>query len=327
MLTTTFALPLGPALSEIPLLPGSGDKNHRLNRSDFINWSVEKYYCEFSGSNLIWHAPVAKYYFTPRPMIPLTTTAYAPSTEALFPTPIPARWEFGTTTILLLTAAHLWLLFTHLPLKPAVPPLPSPTFELSYPAWPRQSLSDPAPTEATDAATENLSPLTPTLTDPAEKATTPPSISPPNTPAPTPITEPSSAPAPAPKAAEPRPSPVSPVKKRPSATFIYQQLSTLDEIDPQNLGDCEEMLMECTAYTHDGSRTATGVVPQYGIVAVDPRVIPLGTRLYVVGYGPAVAADTGGLIKGKRIDIFLNSETECRKWGRRKVKVYVIQRP
>jgi len=76
-----------------------------------------------------------------------------------------------------------------------------------------------------------------------------------------------------------------------------------------------------TAYTHTGNRTATGIWPYRGIVAVDPRVIPLGTRLYVEGYGYAVAQDTGGLIKGNRIDVFLDSEAEAIQWGRKLVTV------
>ena len=71
--------------------------------------------------------------------------------------------------------------------------------------------------------------------------------------------------------------------------------------------------------------TATGVKAKYGIVAVDPRVIPLGTRLFVEGYGYAVAADTGGAIKGLRIDLFYESRKEALKFGRRKVKVYIIE--
>lgn len=86
-----------------------------------------------------------------------------------------------------------------------------------------------------------------------------------------------------------------------------------------------EMVMEATAYTHTGNRTATGIYPYVGVVAVDPRVIPLGTRLFVEGYGPAVAADTGGLIKGRIIDVFFDTEEECIQWGRRKVKVYILE--
>ena len=89
--------------------------------------------------------------------------------------------------------------------------------------------------------------------------------------------------------------------------------------------------MEATAYTDNKSsqgqwvgQTATGMKPQVGVIAVDPRVIPLGTKLYIEGYGNAIAGDTGGDIKGNRIDLFLNSESECRAFGRRQVKVTIL---
>jgi 3D (Asp-Asp-Asp) domain-containing protein len=83
--------------------------------------------------------------------------------------------------------------------------------------------------------------------------------------------------------------------------------------------------MTATAYTHTGSPTATGVWPYVGGVAVDPDVIPLGSRLYVEGYGPARAVDTGGLIKGNRIDLFFDTEAECFAFGKREVDVYVLE--
>jgi 3D (Asp-Asp-Asp) domain-containing protein len=74
-----------------------------------------------------------------------------------------------------------------------------------------------------------------------------------------------------------------------------------------------------------GSRTATGRRAGYGVVAVDPRFIPLGTRLYVEGYGFAVAGDTGGAIKGNRIDLGHNSYREALRVGRRRVRVLVLK--
>lgn len=86
----------------------------------------------------------------------------------------------------------------------------------------------------------------------------------------------------------------------------------------------EAMEVTATAYTHTGSNTACGVWPEYGVVAVDPRVIPLGTRMYVEGYGHATALDTGGAIRGSRIDVFLESVGEASRWGVRTVKVYLL---
>lgn len=85
--------------------------------------------------------------------------------------------------------------------------------------------------------------------------------------------------------------------------------------------------MKATAYAAEafrGSRTALGTRAVRGVVAVDPRVIPLGTKLYIEGYGYAVAADTGGAIKGYRIDLVLNTVRECKNFGRRQVKVHIL---
>ncbi len=89
------------------------------------------------------------------------------------------------------------------------------------------------------------------------------------------------------------------------------------------------MQMEATAYTTEdpgcGLYTARGSRLRKGLVAVDPRVIPLGTRLYVVGYGYALADDTGGAIKGNKIDLAYESRAEAFKFGRRMVTVYILE--
>jgi len=80
------------------------------------------------------------------------------------------------------------------------------------------------------------------------------------------------------------------------------------------------------AYSYTGGgRTASGLPAAVGRIAVDPRVIPLGTRVYVEGYGFATAADTGGNIKGKTIDVYYNSAGQCRNWGCRNVTVYILK--
>ena len=71
--------------------------------------------------------------------------------------------------------------------------------------------------------------------------------------------------------------------------------------------------------------TATGAKAQRGVIAVDPKVIPLGTKVYVDGYGMAVAADTGGSIKGNKIDVCMDTVAECRQWGRKTVTLYILQ--
>ncbi len=74
-----------------------------------------------------------------------------------------------------------------------------------------------------------------------------------------------------------------------------------------------------------GTRTATGDNAEFGIIAVDPNVIPLGTKLWVPGYGYGVAADTGGAIKGNRIDLCYDTGGEAIDWGRRTVTVTIVQ--
>ena len=103
--------------------------------------------------------------------------------------------------------------------------------------------------------------------------------------------------------------------------FPVEVLQEKQEPDPEP----ETIIFEATAYTWTGYRTATGPWPSRGMVAVDPRVIPLGTELYIEGYGPAVAADTGGAIRGQRIDLYMDTKHECLQWGRRQVEVRVIE--
>ena len=90
----------------------------------------------------------------------------------------------------------------------------------------------------------------------------------------------------------------------------------------------EKLTVTTTAYAPNvdgvGTRTATGDRAGYGIIAVDPRVIPLGTRLYIPGYGYGVASDTGGAIKGNKIDLCFNTRAECIAWGRRTVTITIL---
>lgn len=91
-------------------------------------------------------------------------------------------------------------------------------------------------------------------------------------------------------------------------------------------------VLDCsaTAYCIKG-KTATGRYTERGVVAVDPSVIPLGSRLYIETgngsyvYGYAVAADTGGAIKGNKIDLYMETKSECLSFGRRNVKVYILE--
>lgn len=82
--------------------------------------------------------------------------------------------------------------------------------------------------------------------------------------------------------------------------------------------------MEATAYNEPGGLTASGTRARVGAVAVDPNFIPLGTRLYIEGYGYATAEDTGGAVKGNIIDLYMNSNSEAYNWGRRPVQVTIL---
>lgn len=78
------------------------------------------------------------------------------------------------------------------------------------------------------------------------------------------------------------------------------------------------------AYTASGTKTKRSS-SGYSTIAVDPRVIPLGTKVYVEGYGYAVAEDTGGAIKGNTIDVFFHSSSEVYNWGVKYVNIYILK--
>jgi 3D (Asp-Asp-Asp) domain-containing protein len=82
--------------------------------------------------------------------------------------------------------------------------------------------------------------------------------------------------------------------------------------------------VDAVAYYLPG-KTALGVPVRMGVVAVDPKLIPLGTRLHVPGYGPALAADVGTAIKGPIIDLWFPSTAAARAWGRRTVTITVYR--
>jgi len=75
----------------------------------------------------------------------------------------------------------------------------------------------------------------------------------------------------------------------------------------------------CTGITYTGTKASRGTI------AVDPKVIPFGTKLYIPGYGYGVAADTGGAIKGNKIDLCYESRTEALNWGIKNITVYIVR--
>ncbi len=94
----------------------------------------------------------------------------------------------------------------------------------------------------------------------------------------------------------------------------------------------KEMYVEATAYTAYcngcSGKTATGINlrsnPDVKVIAVDPRIIPLGTKVWVEGYGYAVAGDVGGAIKGDKIDVFMPTKEQAFRFGRKKVKIRIL---
>ena len=114
-------------------------------------------------------------------------------------------------------------------------------------------------------------------------------------------------------------------------TLLAEIKERIRQIQPVGATLIGEWDMVATAYFSGGGGlsgngiTAIGFRAKKGIVAVDPRVIPLGTKLYIPGYGEALAADTGGWIKGNRIDLAFESLEECYRFGRRRLKVYLVQ--
>ncbi len=104
--------------------------------------------------------------------------------------------------------------------------------------------------------------------------------------------------------------------------------------DGEVLSYTHSKVMRATAYNNQdpgcGPNTATGTLCRVGAIAVDPKVIPYGTRMYIVSndglyiYGIAVAEDCGGAIKGDRIDLYFDTVAECNRFGRRDCTVYFL---
>jgi 3D (Asp-Asp-Asp) domain-containing protein len=101
-----------------------------------------------------------------------------------------------------------------------------------------------------------------------------------------------------------------------------QQLQPRTHSAPRPQPSSRRLVVSATAYSLPGY-TATGVPVGWGVVAVDPSVIPLGTKMYVPGYGNAVAADVGSGIRGAKIDLWFPTLAQAQRWGRRTVTITV----
>ncbi len=120
---------------------------------------------------------------------------------------------------------------------------------------------------------------------------------------------------------------------------VKKKVNAMSPLDfDVDLSNAKVLICEASAYTASADEcwpyadgyTATGVKCEVGVVAVDPRVIPLKSKLYIETldgsfvYGYCTAEDTGGAIKGNKIDLAMNTKAECFQFGRRQVRVYVL---
>ncbi len=108
----------------------------------------------------------------------------------------------------------------------------------------------------------------------------------------------------------------------------YAAASSYDAYDMASRGDMRSLFVSATGYSAydpgNSPYTAMGTPVRYGVIAVDPSVIPLGSRVYIPGYGVAVAEDTGGAIQGNRIDVAFDSHEQALEFGRQNFEVYLM---
>ena len=179
-----------------------------------------------------------------------------------------------------------------------------------------------ASTNNTSSATTgktNTSSTNNSATSPSNSGTVAPSPSPTPTPQPTPAKPVTPTPQPT-----PQPTPV----PTPAPAPVPSSGGTIT-VGSNKISYSSVITVQATAYSIDGI-TASGNPTKrdpggYSTIAVDPTVIPLGTKVYVEGYGLAIADDTGSAIRGNIIDVFLLTVQEAMNWGRKKgVRVYII---
>lgn len=115
------------------------------------------------------------------------------------------------------------------------------------------------------------------------------------------------------------------VSREPESRVIAEGTMTLASRGGRTFSFEKEMSVVATGYTYTGRNTYTGKRPAVGTVSVDPRVIPLGTKIYIEGYGYGVAQDIGRSIVGNRVDLFFESEAAARSWGRKTVRIFILK--
>lgn len=131
------------------------------------------------------------------------------------------------------------------------------------------------------------------------------------------------------------------VKEPVKEIIVEGTMAVLKTFGGKELAYSKKIRVKSTAYTTDynrdgkpdnpeKNRTATGTIARrnkngYSTISVDPRIIPLGTKVYVEGYGLAIAEDTGSAVKGNKIDIFVNSYYEAMRWGVKTLNIYILK--
>ncbi len=93
---------------------------------------------------------------------------------------------------------------------------------------------------------------------------------------------------------------------------------------PANTSNVRELKVRVSSYCL-GGMTSRGVQTRVGVIAVDPNIIPYGSKIYVPGYGWGTALDTGGAIKGNTIDIWMPTYGQCMQWGVRYLTIKVVK--
>ncbi|NWK71584.1 SH3 domain-containing protein [Bacillus paramycoides] len=122
----------------------------------------------------------------------------------------------------------------------------------------------------------------------------------------------------------------------PVKTAAKPAVKAAETNEPSNGRDLTVVATAYTAHPSENGGTYGGRVltamghdltanPNMKMIAVDPKVIPLGSKVWVEGYGEAIAGDTGGAIKGNRIDVLVGSDAAANKWGRKSVKVKILK--
>lgn len=132
-------------------------------------------------------------------------------------------------------------------------------------------------------------------------------------------------------------------KKKTAAVTTSENVKSVSTLKPSEAIELDvsgnpvnykkHITVQATAYTYTGHNCSTGVAPQPGYIAVNPNVIPYGTKMYIKSsdgsyiYGYAVAADTGSFIKSRpnNVDLFMSSKAACTAFGRRNVEIYILE--